>query len=244
MGNPAGPEMTEYGLLFPKDSAWGIEVAVQQNWSFDRPMKLAEEAEPDERTRLNNFSYNNQFGVLSVNMADRVTVFAGFGTLEIDMSRRPLPGNEVSYRSGRDFAWTVGGQAVLFFVDNISCGVSANYMTTDPNVKSLTQNGASLSTSGARLHYTEWQVGLGVSGKFSYFLPYIGAAFASADLRVTNPFDMTPLELQVRHENFKSYDRGTLVLGLGFSNETVFSANIEGRLIGETALSLAFSLRF
>ena len=244
MGNPAAPEMTECGLVIPKDSPVGVEVGFAQNWSFDRPMKLAEEAEPDERTKLNHFSYDSQLGSVTLNIVDRVTAFASFGAMKFDLTRRPLPGNEISYKSDRDFAWSVGGQAVLFFVDWFSFGVSGSYLTTNPRVESITQNGALVGAYGARLHYSEWQVGLGGSGRFGIFVPYIGGAFASADLRVTNPEDMMPLALQVRHENFKNYDRPSVVIGLGVSDETWYFGNIEGRFVGETALTLSLSIRF
>jgi hypothetical protein len=241
MNNPAAPEMAETGI-FSKSQSVAFSVGYESDFIFRRAMKLENRRE-DERAHLSHLDYDTYFGVIQLNLFDRIDIYTGLGSTQFSVTRRPLPGTTLHYESSNDFAWTVGGSSTLFFIDDFSCGVNANYLTTSPSPKMILQNGSDLSLPGARLHFSEWQVGIGVSYIAQLLVPYLGVAFSSARLRITNPIDVSQLNFSFRNEDFKSDDTASIVIGLGASHETFWEANIEARFIGETAFSFSTSIR-
>jgi len=240
MNNPASPEMSEEGLL-TSNAGVAPRVSYEANHVFNRPMKI-EFDRFNENTKLQHFSYHAQLGFAHLNFFDVVEIYGGLGQADFTIKRRPLPAMHIDYKTPEAFGWSVGGAGTLFFIGNFSCGFNANYFASSTSCDSVIFNGNAVNPEGSRIESNEWQVGVGMSYMYEFIVPYLGVAFTAGQLKIRNPSSLSYLTLQ-REEIYKKDQVTAIVLGLGLSHETFWQMNVEGRFLGETALSFSAAIR-
>jgi len=123
-------------------------------------------------------------------------------------------------------------------------GVNALYCGSHLTIDQLLDNGTPRLVTGARLKYSEWQIGVSFSREIGPLIPYLGLAYATMDSQLYNvPVDPA-FPYQVAEETLKNREPFILLIGIGLTSGQFVSLNLESRLIGEKSISLSGNIRF
>jgi hypothetical protein len=183
-----------------------------------------------------------QFGVLTLDFADRVEFFSELGSMRSSLSQH-IHNNDIHYRTDTHFAWGLGGRTLFAYWDNIQFGLEASYMHFFPFIQSISVNGTSFARDDAELQYHEWQVGACISYHFWWLFPYIGTKYSNVKAEFKH---LQSLQSFFPRKDFTLENRKQLglVIGCGLSPERGFDVNVEGRFIDETAFTVSADMRF
>ncbi len=238
-GNPGAPGIIEKGLFFSPNNTIAIQAGYQRDWVFDRDMKAVSKV----RGRLEEFSYVADQGVLTMNIFKRIQCYGSVGALRISSRHTPNRTTLNEYETHDELTWGVGSRILFLQWQKLSFGIDGKYQSAKPSMRWMTSNGTPTppaSNTEIRMH--EWQIGLGVSGQISLLYPYIGVKYSNAKSEFKNlPKDFLPNTTRFNTSNRRKFG---LVLGSSISNGSLFSLNVEARLIDEEALSLSAELQF
>lgn len=226
-GNPSSPLMPEEGIFF-RHGLLSFEAGYQYDTLFARAWKSQHDI---ENAKVKKFTASDHLGVLTLNIADRVEAYSGLGTMQLKLKQK-IQGQTLDLTSHTAFAWSLGGRVFLAYWDNLNLSVAASYLHFSP----------SLEKKEGKAHYTEWQVGAGLSYQLRYFYPYFGLKFANARSKFYAL--STPLFLPNESFSIKTKSIPGLFLGCGFAPQRGFSIDVEARFIDETSLTAAANLRF
>lgn len=213
-----------------------------------------------------------------------------FGAAGTTAPNRLLNNGTVSIQTKSIFSWSAGLKHILYKKGNFYCGVEGQYAQFHPDIeninvicnyaqfiihnpkgydsKSTFPLPTTAPTSTAKLHYSEWQGGLGCAYKISIFSPYvafkISKAFCKMDrLHIKQPTSTVPnpasppstgavinttnrdlQSVSLILNNLNSRNIFGAVAGITFIDFECLSLNAEARLIDERAVSISSTLRF
>src|SRR5262249_53225413 len=119
--------------------------------------------------KIKNYTASDQLGVLTVNVANRAEIYTGLGAMQLQLKQQ-FEGDTFHYRSDAAFAWSLVGRALIAYWGYLNLTLAASYLHFSP----------SLEEDEGKVHYTEWQVGAGLSYELGYFYPYFGIKYANA----------------------------------------------------------------
>ena len=241
-GNPSFPMMPEEGLFFKKEGWLTIKAGYEWDDLFDRKLKVRTHKEHLKR-RVGDYSAMGNFGVITLGCNDRVEAYGVLGTEKADIHYHPYSDTHLKFKTDHRFAWTIGGRAILAYWGNTQLGIDAKYFQFDPHIDSLSLNGRSLRPEGARYHYKEWQVGLGVSQRINVFFPYLGLKYSNVQAKFRHLQAISSLFPKEKFTMENRHPMGVF-LGLGISLERALNFNFEARLYDETAITVSTDLRF
>lgn len=238
-GNPAEPELIEEGFLFANCEDWySGKLGYQGDFVFNRKLRAYKGA----IGRMDEFCTLFNQGVLTANIKDQYEVFGSVGTMSAKFSHRPhIDRKRRVYETRDHFTWGIGARGELAHWNCAVLGASGSYQYSRPIVKWITVNGEAFK-SQAFLNYHEWQLGLGVSYKVDFMVPYIGATYSRVGARVGN----IGKEIQLHSHHFKLRSRQFwgMALGCSLTTGSLCDVNLEIRLFSEQALTLAGNLKF
>lgn len=242
-GNPSLPMMPETGAFIPKECWFGMKAGYEMDFVYDRKLHMDGHHLGHCSRRVHQFESLSNFGVVTFNFNDRVEIFGNLGSMSCEISHRPFSNTKISYHSSSHFAWGVGGRAILAYWGDLQLSVNAAYVATDSSLSSLKVNSKSFSTRHAEFDLREWQVGIGVSWRLRWFVPYLGADFSDFRARIDH-LNSIKFLIPGNHITVKdSYPCG-IFSGLGFSPSRAFNVNLEARFINENAVTLSTDFKF
>lgn len=242
-GNPSLPMMPETGAFISREAWFGVKIGYELDYVYDRKLRMQGQHLEHSSKKVHTFNSLRNFGVLTLNFSDRVEIFSTLGVMSCDLSHTPFSDTKISYKTDSAFAWGVGGRAILAYWGDIQVSVNAAYLQSTPSLSSLRVGSSTYSTHGTEFDYTEWQIGMGVSYRFSWFIPYIGADFSNFRTRIED-LDSIRATLPSRHATFKDVYPCGIFLGFGLSPNRAFSVNFEARFINENAVSVTADFKF
>ncbi len=240
-GNPSAPNMPELGLYIDNASWWGIKWGYQWDYTFNKWIKIDNPQKSKVRDVWDNYQAYKNFGVFTFNWIDRVEASAQLGAMSAQLATRPLPNIREGFETKEQMAWGAGGRIILVYWEELVMGVNAIYNGAFLDIDRITQNGALIPQTKARMSYHEWQVGINFSREIGPLIPYIGAAYASMRTHLKHLPD--PLILSGR-QTLKNRQPFMFLIGLGLTKGRIFALNIESRLSAEKAIALSGDLRF
>lgn len=242
-GNPSLPMMPEVGLFIPKEKWIGFKAGYQFDNVYDRKLHMEGQHLDGCRKSVQKYESLTNFGVATINFNDRVEVFGNLGSMSCEISHHPFSDTRISYHTPTHFIWGVGGRAILAYWGDLQVALNAAYAQSDLQLSSLKVNGSSYPKGHAEIDFSEWQVGIGVSYRLKWFIPYIGADYSDFRARIEH-LDSIELLIPSKHVTFKeTYPLG-IFLGFGLSPHRAFSFNAEARFINENAVSLSADFKF
>lgn len=226
-GNPSDTLMPETGIFF-QNGLVSFEAGYEYDATFARAWKMQQSMEGG---KVKTFTASDHLGVLTVNVADRAEIYSGLGTMQLQLKQK-FEGEVFHYDSNTAFAWTLGGRALIAYWDRLDLGLAASALHFSP----------SLEDHGGKVHYTEWQVGAGLSYQLRWLYPYLGLKYANARAKF---YDLKrPTYLPKGRFIIKTKKIPGLFLGCGFAPDRGLSLNVEARFIDETSLTAAANLKF
>lgn len=242
-GNPSLPMMPEEGLFISKEHWLGLKAGYEFNRVYDRKLHMEGQHLEHCTKKVQKYESLSNFGLVTLNFNDRAELFGSLGSLSSEISHHPFSDTKISYHSGTNFAWGVGGRAILAYWGDLQLSVNAEYVKSHPGLSSLKVNGKSYPTRHAEIDYCEWQVGIGVSYRFNWFVPYIGVDYADFRERIEH-LDSIKFLIPSKHVTFKDTYPCGLFLGFGLAAQKAFQLNAEVRFINENAVSLSADFKF
>jgi len=232
--------LPENGFLIPKNAWAGVKAGYEWDRVFDKSLRVAKGG---IKKNIDDFDLMSNSGILTLSFGDRVEAYGGLGTSHASLSDRPVSGTKIAYRTQDHLSWTTGGRAVLAFWGNTFIGVSVGYMQFFPHLSSIKVNKESYSIDGAKMHYREWQVGVGVSQKVKFFVPYAGVQYTDVRAKMAHLHSLGSF-FPRKYFLIKNQKEIGLYFGFALAADKVFCLNCEVRVINETAVSIAADIRF
>ena len=241
-GNPSFPELPEKGLWIREDAWYGFKVGYQGDYVFDRRMEV-ENKQSSIRKRVEELQFFKNQGELVFNILNRFECYAGLGGMKAKLCQDPVKGVRLDVHTSTGFSIEAGARVMMITWKELVLGADGKYLYSNLPVDRFKQNGLERK-SGGDLHYDEWQVGVGLSRRFGFFIPYAGVSYAVAHAELRNipsddRFSFTP-----ESEDLENRDKFNLLIGAGISTWNTLVFNLELRIIGEIALGGSLDFRF
>ena len=177
---------------------------------------------------------------------DRFMPYAVLGAAKYKIKASDA-GTDLTLETKNDFIWAIGGTAMLYETKiegmgngTLRIGVDGRYRQFDTNIHKITVEGATFNIGDEIKYKTqEWQVALALSYQIEQVIPYVGVKYS--DVRTELKEKVTGDGYKVK---LKAKNNVGIFVGGDIAINDSFTANIEGRFIDETALSLGATLRF
>ncbi len=240
-GNPSLPMMPEMGPFISRDAWVGIKVGYEFDWVYSSPLKGQSQHLSD--SKAHGYESMQNFGVVTLNFSDRVELFGDVGSMECQLHHAKIEKNRLSYVSKSDFAWEVGGRAIIAYWGDLQFAINAAFLRSDPALSSLKLNSISYSKEKAHIDLTSWQIGLGTSYRFCWCVPYVGVSYTKFRAKVEHLKSLSFL-IPSQQVVFENNDEFGVFLGFGIGLNKALSLNMEGRFISENALSISADFKF
>jgi major outer membrane protein len=238
LGNPDSPDAVPEGFFIPEDAFIGVKAGYQVDYVFDKGLKSYAGAS----ARVDQFQAMLNQGVITFDLVERIEVYGSVGAMEASFSHRPGPEHyRREYQTNDKLTWGVGGRILIYQWREISLGLAGGFQWANPDIKWDSLNGEAFTT-GAKMLYREWQVGLGISRTVDMFIPYGAIKYSNVSARVVSL--RSNLDLDTSHFRMTNRDHFGIVLGCTLTPGRYFDVTVESRMIDEQALTLAGNLRF
>ena len=242
-GNPSLPMMPEHGFFISKEDWLGLKIGYLFDYVYDRKLHLDGIDQGLSRKKVQKYESLSNFGSITANFNDRVEVFGLLGVMSSELSQKPFSNTKITYHSNNQFAWGVGGRAIVAYWGDLQFCVNAQYVKSNPHVSSLKVNGNSYSTHHTDIDYTQWQIGIGISYRFNWVIPYVGVDYSDFREKIAH-LKSIKFVIPSAQVTFKNSEMFGIFLGFGFAAPLGFQVNMEARFINENALSLSMDFKF
>ena len=242
VGNIATPSILKKGLMM-KDgqSNWGVIAGPETDLSWDRNLK-------NQKDDTEYFFYGGKIGLL---LMDRFIPYSILGAAKAKKQTFQVNSNKVQWETDYDFVWGAGGTLMLYETEPgqvgegiLNVGVDGRYRQSHLDIDAVVLDGATKKSgaaglTSAKFELEEWQIALEVAYQYKQVVPYVGVKFSDATGEAVATIDGTKYKNDFDADsNFGIFCGGDIII-----NDSI-TANIEGRFINETALSLAGTVRF
>ncbi len=242
VGNIATPSTLKKGIIYKDEAAqFAVVAGGEVDLTWDQNLKRQ-----DNDTEY--YLYGGKIGVL---IMDRFMPYAILGAAEAKKQQFNINSNKIKWETDYDFVWGVGGTAMLYETKlegmgngTLRIGVDGKYRQSHLKVDKVVRDGVSYNTSDAavtqsKYELEQWQVALAVSYQIDQIIPYVGVKYSDATGEAVTKIDGLSYK-----NDFENEDNVGIFVGGDILLNDSFTANIEGRFIDETALSLGATLRF
>ncbi|MBI5272744.1 MAG: hypothetical protein HY861_02030 [Chlamydiia bacterium] len=242
VGNTAAPQLIQEGFVVPSD-CW-VDIRIGYEGDFVGNALLEQLGEGSGR--VDTFQQYTNSATVTLNILDRLDLFAGFGSSRVCADWRiDLDGiiERLEMETLYHYLWSVGGRAVLLEWGQLFFGGGGRYAYCNYTPSWFTINASPESLSGSRFQWREWQADLDLSYKIDLFTPYLGVKYSSA----TSTLGKFPAAISnsgQRSNHFHNKNPVGIFIGCSISNGRYFMLNIEGRFVDENAVTITGDLRF
>ncbi len=241
-GNPALPEIPEEGFVISKESWLSIKAGYQGDIVFERTMKMTTGCD-DCHQGISSFESTMNSGTFSMGFMDRVELYGLIGSYQLDMGQNPLSNTHIHYKTDRALGYQGGVRAIVAYWGETKMGVDAKYFVAFPDIHSIHLHGSSVETRGAEIRDQQWQLGIGISHKISFFIPYIGINYLNVNTKVRHLSSLKAIFPKEKFTIKNTYPVG-LFFGFSLAADRALSASLEARIFDETAATAAIDFRF
>lgn len=241
-GNPSLPEMPEEGWLISKESWLDLKIGYEGDIVFDRCMHVHASHDNDVHN-INSYQSTMNSGTFTFGFSNRVELYFLLGSYQVELSQRLHNENHIHYDTDHHLGGLAGVRAIVGYWGETRLGLDAKYFMSTPDLAHLKLNGHHVPSDSAKMTDLEWQVGASLSHKVSFFIPYIGIKYSSAEIKLSHLHSLESA-LGTNHLRLKNKYPVGFVFGFGLSADRALAANLEARILDETAATLAVDFRF
>ncbi|MEI6242081.1 MAG: hypothetical protein WCP39_01590 [Chlamydiota bacterium] len=227
-GHLFAPAINQKGIWIPDTYPVNARVGLEYTHIFDEKLVFSKEYR-NASYFVNTIPGHSLLAFLTLNVKERVDLSFFGGELQLH-PKVHYESNSFDIQGEKGFLWKAQGKAIIFEVKNTSVCLEAQYGRSSASVSSVKR---------ARLTYHEWEIGLGLAQKISFFIPYAGISFRNAVLRYSHPSFGSRGHLRMMQD----HKRG-IFLGASVSPLPYFFLQIEGRLIHEKSIAGTLDVRF
>jgi hypothetical protein len=243
VGNPSAPHAIEEGFFISPSSNMSFRLGYEGNFTSNQRLKQ----EGATSKRVNEFSESANSGTLTINVLNRLDVFATFGQAKIKANWIIEPESNVfSYldlETEYNTRYSAGLKAIFFEWGKASVSFGGKYICNKPEIISISKDGRLFPMAKNDFKFWQWQIDGGVSYKIDFFIPYVSLAYSKVRAKVfvedliLNSNNLSELTM----ENKNSLG---MALGCTLTNSKYFMLNIEARLFDEESYTVSADIRF
>lgn len=225
-GNPSGTLLPLKNFFFPEFLPISLKAGFQYDDVFNRKLKGAK-----------RFHIEDKLGVVAFDIIDRAEAYTALGVTKMHGTARATQGGDVAFATDEHFAWEVGGRVLFASWGRLDLGLDAAAFFVQPHIQRYIEKkvpfASSFLTQPAKaLHYSEWQLGMGLSYRLPLIVPYLGIKYAKAHATIHSLVRM------------KSKKTPGMFLGIALAPPLSFDINVEARFFDETALTASAEIKF
>lgn len=277
-GNPAQPSLTPKGVFGCNCADWfsnnnwnsgnnwnsyndccdshllsnvKLVLGYERDVVSDRKLKST-----NQRFRINEFGITADQGIATLVLCNWLEVYGGVGGARFTFSLPPNEGAATPQQARANFqtfdktCYSVGGRADLYESEcGTVFGITGNWFHAEPLLEWDDLHVGATSTQ-AKLHYNEWQVGLGIAQRVGIFTPYAVAKYSAVKGQVKNLLANqvvtgTPITA-VTYDSFNIRSRHHFgaAFGVTLACYEGFFLNFEARVFDERAYTVEAGLAF
>ena len=240
--NTAFPKIIEEGFIFSSANSFSLRVGYEGNFVYDKRLRIKNASH-----NIDNFKFYVNSGELTLNLLNRLDVFATYGIGKMDMRWIIEEMKNVYYKleleSDSSRSWSVGTKIIFLEWGNTCLSLGGRYFFFDPKILWITKASDSYDISNKKLKFKEWQIDLGISYNIDIFTPYVCVKYANAksSLFIEDIYINSNLENHLKMKNENNFG---LSLGITLSCKKYFMLNLETRLIDEEAFTIQGEVKF
>ncbi len=183
-------------------------------------------------------------GKIILSVANTVDLYTMLGATQNTEYKASVSDSNYVFSLGDNFMWGLGASAVIHEWKDAGMQIfgDGNYREArNLGVDSATVNGAPATLAGTiSAKWQEWQVALGISKKFQYFIPYLGVKYSDVKASAQATVSGTKYDSGSVSSNGKV---GPFV-GVSIIPAKWLSVDVSGRFVDETAVSVAATVKF
>lgn len=242
VGNPSAPQLIEEGFFISRDSWVDLRAGYEGDFVSDGRLKQYKHGSG----RVDSFAQDTNAGTVTLNILDRLDLYALFGSSRVRSEWRFNTGggaNIADLETLYNFLWGLGARGILFEWGAAALGLGGRYEHANYSNVWLTINGSSTPANGTHLKWREWQIDLDLSYKIDIFTPYIGVKYSSAKSNV-GTFGVPIASDGSGTNQFENRTPVGVFIGCTLSTGKYFMLNVEGRLVDEEAVTISGDVRF
>lgn len=278
IGNPMDASLYSTGLFWEEGcgkhcsdpcftwcDAWSLRLGFYGDYVYNRHMEElnvftwpSSSAGPTlyHTLPVSYFEVTTNAGLITLNLCNRVDVFATLGTSSIiyEATTNSTGGSWITdlveVRTESGFAWSAGGRLTLWNCGCFYCGLEGQYAHSRMPLKDF-YGFPFVSLDKVKLDYSDWQVGLGISYFIPVssvaFIPYAGLKWAGAKGSWSSPdgwIDRPDHKVKDYLFSLKASKHWGWGLGLTMLISEMATVTVEGRWADEKAFSLNGQFRF
>jgi len=220
---------------------------------FDTTMVLDKDLE--DTNDITEGEFNGQYYLFRIGytFADRIEPYVKLGVSNLEAKWRER-GLNITAENEESFAMGIGGKVLAFEIPEyrLRLSIDGQYLYTSGDVKKAYVNDPIGNISATEFNITEWQVAgiLSIEFPLNYdrhdsaavhsIIPYLGLAYADSKNEVSFSQGNQNYDLDTAANDNKFL----FITGCDITSPENLSLNIEGRWLGETAVSGGFTAKF
>lgn len=240
-GNPCDPCMSWCNAISFRLGFYG-------DYVFNRHLEIDRN---EDNSDLDQTEIYTNAGMLVVNFWDRVDLFGVVGASNLSLQSNASAftgtiGDIFELETDTNFSWSAGARATIWECGCTSLGVEAQYFYMNPDVKRISQAATDSIYPNSLIDakYREWQLGVGVSHRINFFIPYIALKWSHSQLKFDQAQPGEPLPTDLTLFNCESKKDWGYAIGLSLVDCEKAMVTVEGRFGDEKALYVSGELRF
>ncbi|MBU0633573.1 MAG: hypothetical protein KKA52_00750 [Candidatus Omnitrophica bacterium] len=188
-------------------------------------------------------------GQVGLTFSDRFDFYALFGGLSDAELKNSDLGSDVTFEFEDKLMWGLGLSAIIHEWEDSGIQIfgDGNYrQSRNISVDAIVIDGVRYTkdqfTPGSSIEakWDEWQVALGISKKFDYFIPYVGVKYS--DIKTSAKATVSGTSYQ--SDAAKSKGKVGPFIGVSILPMKGVSIDLGGRFVDETAFSAKATIRF
>lgn len=252
IGNPSGASLLYSGLFWneccddPCCCIFNFRFGFYGDYVFNRHLRAKNDMIPFGK-EVNRSKIDTNAGYLILGLWDLVDLFAtiGMSRWEIDATHILVPSRLV-IETDSHISWSFGTRATLWQQGCTILGIEAQYFAWKPNVLRFGFPDLDLDfyPSGLTFNYQEWQVGMGISRRIGFLIPYVAVKYSNCfakfriDTALFDPFDF------YSPTRFKSDQHWGYAIGVTLVDVNRMDVTAEARFGNEKAIHINGQIRF
>ncbi len=237
VGNPSEATLLSQGTFYNTP----LRVGFFEDDVFDR--HLAEENQQTHR-QMDHAKISTTSLYAAFNFCNRFDIFSHIGTTKLYLESSfqsffnvPLATRTI-IETNADFSWGVGARITVWEWRCTSLGVVGEYFRTHPRVKNIRTETVTLAPHNLA-KYSEWQLAVGLSHRFSIFVPYFAVKWAGSKLH----WNHTAVGFSPHLRTFESKKLSGWVGGVSMVACDFAAITVEARFADEKAIYINGQLR-
>jgi hypothetical protein len=233
--NPSQPGILQMGVFWKDTHLMTARLGAEYQYTENPKWEFSSEEKGQKYHRVHGH-IDSFLPMILWNIDERVDLLLkpGVSVSHVYFSQKK---EEFSFKTNSGFYLKAEGRAILLERKEATLGAFGNVFYSSSSLKTFQKNGENFIPVTGRYQTNGWELSLGVSQKFSFFVPCGGVYWKDTKVKFHHlPECKNTLHLENRR-------KVGFFLGMTISRGKALLFHLEGRFYQETSLSASFEVR-